>query len=126
MVTLCKMMDGPVMSVEALVRDGRCATLDFIEGLPARSRRKLDAIFGQLAAAGRAGAGDTSFKHLAGQVYEMKEHSANVRVFCFVWQRWLVVCTHGSRKPAGKARYRIEIEKVQELYAECLREGVLV
>jgi phage-related protein len=120
------MMAGPEMSIEALDRDGRCEVRSLIAEFPPRSRKKLDAVFARLAEYGRTGPESTSFKRLSGVVHEVKEHSANVRIFCFVWQHRLVVCTHGARKPAGKARYRVEIDRVLRLYEECLQEGVLV
>lgn len=113
------------MRICALEVDGRCEVQALIESLPKRARNRLRVVFRLLAEQGRAGCDDTSFKQLESVVWEMKEHSASVRLFCFRHEHRLVVCTHGGAKPAGKARYRREIDRVLALYDRCRREGVL-
>lgn len=113
------------MRVCALEIDGRCEAEALIESLPRQARRRLRVVIRLIAEHGRAGCDDASFKQLESVVWEMKEHSASVRVFCFRHEHHLVVCTHGGAKPSGKARYRREIDKVLALHERCQREGVL-
>jgi hypothetical protein len=67
---------------------------------------------------------ENSFRHLGEQVYEIKEHTIPLRLFCFVHRGRVVVCTHITKKP-GRKQLRNEIEKVKQLRARCLREGTL-
>jgi hypothetical protein len=125
MVRLRALSEGPALSLFELVIDGRCATEELIASLPRQAQRRFRKIFRLLAESGRAGREDASFKHLESSVWEMKEHSANVRLFCFRHQHRVIVCTHGDSKPGGNARYRREIEKVLRLHERCRIEGVL-
>ena len=113
------------MRICVLEVDGRCEVQTLAESLPRRAQKRLDVVFRLLAQKGRAGRDDTAFKQLDSVVWEIKEHSANVRLFCFRHEHRLVVCTHGGTKPAGNARYRREIEKTLKLYERCRKEGVL-
>lgn len=116
--------DGPTRTVLAFERDGRCETQEFLSALPERAVRSLDAVMQRLAEVGRAGKGEERFRHLRGPVYEMKEHSSGVRLYCFLSGRALV-CTHGGPRRAGRARLNLEIEKVMKTYELCAREGLL-
>ncbi|MBN2464613.1 type II toxin-antitoxin system RelE/ParE family toxin [candidate division WOR-3 bacterium] len=119
--------DGPDTKVQvyALKQDERCQTLDFLKSLPRRALKRYRVVFRLIAAQGRAGREETSFKRLESDVWEIKEHSKNVRLFCFRHGTRLVVCTHGGPRPGGKAAYRREIDKVLALYRQCLEEGIL-
>lgn len=125
MLRLVDLKSGVVMRICALEVDGRCDAQALVESLPRRAQKRLRVVFRLLAEEGRAGRDDTTFKQLESVVWEIKEHSASVRLFCFRYQHRLVVCTHGGKKPAGKARYRRDIEKVLALYRRCGEEGVL-
>lgn len=125
MLKLVLLKEGPALSLYELAVDGRCATEEFLAMLPRQAQRRFRKVFLLLAESGRAGQEDTSFKQLESAVWEIKEHSANVRLFCFKHQHSIVVCTHGTEKPGGPAMYRREIEKVMRLYECCRREGVL-
>ena len=95
--------------------DGRCVALEFIRGLPVRAQQGIFTTVALLAERGWRLRNEARFKHLREDVYEIKEHSSNVRLFCFLHQGRLVVCTHGTRKPGGRGRYAREIEKVLRL-----------
>jgi len=123
-VKLTPIRNGPTRTVLALERDGRCETQEFLSALPERAVRSIDGVMQRLAEVGRAGKGEERFRHLRGPVYEMKEHSSGVRLYCFLSGR-VLVCTHGSPKRAGRARLNLEIEKVMETYELCTREGLL-
>lgn len=124
MVKLIPIRNGPATAVLALERDGRCETQELLSTLPERAVRNLDAVMQRLADVGRAGKGEERFRHLRGPVYEMKEHSSGVRLYCFRYGR-VLVCTHGGPKRAGRARLNLEIDKVMETYELCAREGLL-
>jgi hypothetical protein len=127
MLRLVLLEDGPAMQVYDLERDGRRETKEFIVGLDERAQLRLVKTFRQLAQTGRAGRDEQRFKHLDGPVYEVKEHSVNARLFCFRWKSRVIICTHGTRKPAGKGtkQYQEAIEKVKRLLEECEAAGVL-
>jgi hypothetical protein len=116
---------GAARDVYALAVDERCEVTEFVRGLDIRARKHLFHAFEWLAETGRAGQGETVFKHLEATVYEIKEHASNSRVFCFLEGRRVIVCTHARPKPAGKARYRDEIDKVKSWRARCIAAGVL-
>jgi hypothetical protein len=124
MVSLVVIRAGSVRTVFALDHDGRCETFEFISALPERAQRSLDALFQRLADAAWAGRNEERFRHLRGPAFEMKEHTSNVRLYCFVQGR-AVICTHGSPKRAGRARVNREIEKVMRLYELCINEGAV-
>jgi hypothetical protein len=125
MLSLRLLESGPVRDVYALAVGDRCEVTEFIAGLDHRARKHLLYAFGRLAQTGWAGQGETVFKRLEAGVYEIKEHVSNSRVFCFLEGRRVVVCTHARPKPAGKARYRDEIDKVKAWRARCIAAGVL-
>lgn len=125
MLSLRLLESGPARDVYALAVGGRCEVTEFIAGLDLRARKHLFHAFERLAQTGYAGQGETAFKRLEADVYEIKEHVSNTRVFCFLEGRRVVVCTHARPKPAGKARYRDEIEKVESWRARCIAAGVL-
>ena len=125
MVKLLELKAGAVMRVLELEVDGRSGTRELMDSLPEQTQRRFRVMFRLLAETGRVGQGETGFRRLESVVYEIKEYSSNVRLFCFRWRHCVVVCTHGGKKPAGKAAYRREIDKVLRLYELCRREGVL-
>lgn len=127
MLKLVPLEIGSVMQVYDLERDGRREAKEFINSLDTPAQSRFVRIFRQLAQTGRAGREEQRFKHLEGPVYEIKEHSVNVRLFCFRWRNATVVCTHGSAKPTGKGTegYRNAINKVKRLLEECRNAGVL-
>jgi putative component of toxin-antitoxin plasmid stabilization module len=124
MLRLIPIRSGSARGVYALERDGRCEAFEFLRGLPERAVCSLDAVFQRLAEVGSAGKGEERFRHLRGTVYELKEHSSGVRLYCFRHGRFLV-CTHGSAKRAGRARLNQEIDKVVRLYELCKTEAIL-
>lgn len=119
---------GPntVVQVCALKLDDRCQTLDFLSSLTPRAQKRYRVVFRLIAMQGRAGREEASFKQLESNVWEIKEHSKNVRLFCFRHKHRLVVCTHGGPKPGGNAAYQREVRKVLDLYKQCLDEGILI
>ena len=119
------MESGVGAVVCALMVDGRCLAVDFIDGLPVRTQRHLMATLAMLADTGWRMRNEARFKHLRGDVYEVKEHSSNVRLFCFLHAGRVVVCTHGRVKPSGNREYNTEIEKVDRLHAQCITERIL-
>ena len=125
MLSLRLLEAGSAREVYALAVGDRCEVTEFIAGLDLRARKHLFHAFERLAQSGYAGRGETVFKHLEADVYEIKEHVSNSRVFCFLEGRRVVVCTHACPKPAGKARYRDEIDKVKSWRARCIAAGVL-
>ncbi len=125
MLSLRLLESGPARDVYALAVGDRCEVTQFIAGLDVRARQHLFHAFERLAQTGWAGQSGTVFKRLVADVYEIKEHVSNSRVFCFLEGRRVVVCTHARTKPAGKARYRDEIEKVRSWRARCIAAGVL-
>lgn len=104
MLRLILLEDGPVMQVYDLERDGRREAKEFILGLDETAQHRLVKTFRQLAQTGRAGREEQRFKHLDGPVYELKEHSVNARLFCSCWKGRVIICTHGTRKPAAKGQ----------------------
>lgn len=125
MLSLRLLESGPVRDVYALAVGDRCEVTKFIAGLDHRARKHLFYAFGRLAQTGWAGQGEIVFKRLESGVYEIKEHVSNSRVFCFLEGRRVVVCTHARPKPAGKSRYRDEIDKVKSWRARSIAAGVL-
>ena len=127
MLRLVLLEDGPAMQIYDLERDGRREAMDFIESQATPAQSQFVKTFRLLAQTGRAGREEQRFKHLDGPVYEVKEHSVNARLFCFRWKGRVIVCTHGTRKPAGKGtrQYQEAIEKVKRLLDECEAAGVL-
>ncbi len=125
MISLCCLKLGPTKDVYALAVEGRCEVIDFIAELGPRAKKRLLYTIERLAETGWAGPGETVVKHLDAEVYEIKEHISNSRVFCFFEGRRAVVCTHARRKPAGKSRYRDEIDKVKSWRGRCIAEGIL-
>jgi len=123
MVKLQVMKAGPIRQVCALVVNDRNETAEYLNALALPARKRLDHVFRRLAETGSVG-GET-FKQLDDIVCEIKEHKSNTRLFGFVSRHCLVVCTHGARKPGGRARYQVEIEKVRRLFKLCLEEGVI-
>jgi hypothetical protein len=124
MLKLIPIRIGPARSVFALERDGRCETYEFLRDLPGRAESSFDGVFLRIAEVGTAGKGVERMRHLRGPVYELKEHSAGVRLYCFLHGRTLV-CTHGGPKRAGRARLNQEIEKVLSLHELCKTEEIL-
>jgi len=127
MLNLKEVAAGPAMEVCVLEIDGRREALEFVGGLQERAQRRFFVIFRLLAQAGYVGRDEHAFKCLEGPVWEIKEDSANARLFCFRWKGALVVCTHGTAKPAGKgsAQYHEAIRKVRQLLEDCKTAGVL-
>ncbi|MEO0069387.1 MAG: type II toxin-antitoxin system RelE/ParE family toxin [candidate division WOR-3 bacterium] len=119
------LVKGERKEIYALVINGRCEVLEFIAHLDARARKKLDVTLRRIAELGTAGYGQEVVKHLKGNVFEIKEHSSNCRLFCFFHRERLIVCTHMHRKPEGRARYNEEIRKVERLYQECMEAKIL-
>jgi hypothetical protein len=118
---------GPLMQVYDLERDGRRDAREFLDSLDTSAQSRLVKTFRQLAQTGRAGREEQRFKRLEGPVWEIKERSVNVRLFCFRWGNAIIVCTHGLKKPAGRGSevYRNAINKVKRLLEECTNAGVL-
>ena len=125
MVRLEELKAGPALVVCALVVNERNETGEYLGSLSLAGRKRVDYVFRRLAEFGRAGFRDETVKRLEGVVWEIKEHQSNTRLFCFTSGHRLIVCTHAARKPAGRARYQVEMDKVQRLYELCLVEGVL-
>ena len=114
---------APVREVCALVIDGRNAMRDALARYEGRASRKLVAVLRWLAEYA-VPPREHSFRHPGEQVYEVREHTIPLRLFCFIQGGRVVVCTHVTKKP-GKRQLRNEIEKVKQLRVRCLREGVL-
>jgi hypothetical protein len=108
----------------ALLVDTRNETAEYLGSLALPARKRLDYVFRRLIETGSVN--EVTFKQLDGIVYEIKEHKSNTRFYCFLWRPNLIICTHGARKPAGRARYQVEIEKVKRWSELCLREGVIL
>jgi len=125
MVRLEELKNGPALAVCALVVNERNETAEYLGSLSQAERKRLDYVFRRLADLGRAGFQGETFKQLEGVVWEIKEHHTNTRLFCFASGHRLIVCTHAACKPAGRARYQAEMDKVRRLYELCLAEGVL-
>jgi CHAD domain-containing protein len=125
MVRLEELKAGPALVVCALVVNERNETAEYLGTLSPAERKRVDYVFRRLAELGRAGFRDGTFKRLEGVVCEIKEHRTNTRLFCFMSGHRLIVCTHAARKPAGRVRYHVEMDKVRRLYELCLTEGVL-
>lgn len=125
MVKLIPIRTGPAKSVFALELNGRCETYELLRSLPSRAERRIGYIFERLAEVGWIGKSTENVRCLRRPVYEMKEHSSNVRLYCFFHGNRVVVCTHGSVKRSGKARLNQEIDKVVGIYELCLKEGIL-
>jgi hypothetical protein len=125
MLTLRELESGRETSVCALVVDGRCLAVDFVDGLPERAQRHLMATLAMVAEVGWRMRNEARFKHLRGDVYEVKEHNSRARLFCFLHQGRLVVCTHGRLKPSGNREYNKEIVRVERLHLQCITERIL-
>ena len=104
--------------------DGNCPVVDMIYDLPERTQRHLMATMAIIAETGWRMRNEARFKHLRGDVYEIKEHSSNVRFFCFLHRGRVVVCTHDREKPGSKREYNKEIDKVERLLAQCITERI--
>jgi len=114
---------GSTRTLYALVINERNEVMEYLNGLPRVSRKRVVAIMHRLAA-GQSGGGVENFRRLSESVCEFKEHATNTRLFCF-WQKGTaIVCTHARKKP-GKRRLQMEIDKVRTLQQRCLSEGIL-
>jgi hypothetical protein len=125
MLRLILVRSGSARTVYALEVNGRCETYELLRSLPERAEQRLGYIIGRLAETGWAGKGAEGVRHLRGPVYELKEHSSNVRLYCFFHAGRVIICTHGSVKRSGKARLNQEIDKVVMLYELCKTEDIL-
>lgn len=119
------LVKGSKKEVYALIKDERCEVIDFIKTLPDRACRRINAVLQRMAETGWAGHREEMVKHLTENIYEIKEHSTNSRLFCFFHGPKMIVCTHCRKKPAGKRRYNEEIKKVKSLYQSCKEAGIL-
>ncbi len=125
MLRLDLLFGGAARDVYALAVNERCATRDCICGLQMRSQARVYRMLERLAEYGQVGREQHLVRRLEGSVFELKEHESSTRLFGFFHGVRVVVCTHGTRKPAGKAAYRTEIDKVKRLHQMCIDEGVL-
>ena len=117
---------GRARDIYTLVIDNRDATRGYIEGLQKDSQRSLAVKLRRIAEFGWAGYDDQVARHLKGSriACELKEHKSNTRLYFFMHDKRLVVCTHGGPKP-GRRGIADEIAKVERLYEDCRREGLL-
>lgn len=122
MLRLDVLVAGSTRTVYALVINERNEVMEYLNGLPRVSRKKVVAVMHRLAA-GQSGGGVENFRRLSDSVFEFKEHATNTRLFCF-WHGDAIVCTHARKKP-GKRQLQMEIDKVRILRQRCLSEGVL-
>ena len=125
MLSLRELESGRSARVCALAIDGRCQVIDFLLGLPERAQQRIVATMAAVADDGWRFRNRTRFKHLRNDIYEIKDISSNVRLFCFMHGGRLVVCTHGESKPSSTKAYNRAIKKVQRLYKLCIDEGVV-
>ena len=125
MLRLDLLFGGDARDVYALAVNERCATRDCICELQTRSQARVYRMLERLAEHGQVGREQHLVRRLEGSVFELKEHESSTRLFGFFHGARVVVCTHGARKPAGKAAYRTEIDKVKRLHQMCIEEGVL-
>lgn len=122
MLQLEGLVYGRVRTICALNVNGRCDFREWFERVGEKPRNKILAVMANLADGGNGG-GFERFRHLEGQVYEIKEHSIPLRVFCFFHEGNLVVCTHGAKKPKPR-RLRVEIDRTEALRQRLIAEGV--
>ena len=125
MLRLDLLFGGAARDVFALAVNERCAARDCICDLQPRSQARVYRMLERLAEYGQVGREQHLVRRLEGSVFELKEHESSTRLFGFFHGTRVVVCTHGTRKPAGKAAYRTEIDKVKRLHQMCIDEGVL-
>lgn len=118
---------GAARDIYALHVGNRCDTRDYLSRLERPDFRTLDVTIQRIAETGRAGHGETRFRRLKGtkNVYEIKEHGSNTRLFCFRHGQRMVICTHGTAKP-GRKEYKDHIRRVERLYRQWLDEGAPV
>jgi hypothetical protein len=124
MMRLEALVTGRARTVCALIVNDRCDFREWFEQIGERPRKRIRAVMVDLAEGGNGG-GIERFRHLTGQVYEIKEHSIPLRVFCFFHEGNLVVCTHGVTKPKPR-RLRDEIDKALALRQRLITEGVSI
>jgi len=117
-----RLVSGRARTVCALIVNGRSDFREWFERIDEKPRKRIRAVMVSLAEGGNGG-GVERFRHLEGQVYEIKEHSIPLRVFCFFHEGNLVVCTHGVKKPKPR-RLRDEIDKTEALRQRLITEGV--
>ena len=125
MLRLDLLFGGAARDVYALAVNERCATRDCICDLQTRSQARVYRMLERLAEYGQVGREQYLVRRLEDSVFELKEHESSTRLFGFCHGARVVVCTHGTRKPTGKATYRTEIDKVKRLHQMCIDEGVL-
>jgi hypothetical protein len=125
MLRLDLLFGGAARDVYALAVNERCATRDCICDLQMRSQARVYRMLERLAEYGQVGREQHLVRRLEGSVFELREHESSTRLFGFFHGARVVVCTHGTRKPAGKAAYRAEIDKVKRLHQMCIDQGVL-
>lgn len=123
MLRLDVLVAGSTRTVYALVINERNEVMEYLNGLPRVSRKKVVAVMHRLAS-GQSGGGVENFRRLSEDVCEFKEHATNSRLFCFWHRGAVIVCTHARKKP-GKRQLQMEIDKVRMLQQRCLSEGVL-
>jgi hypothetical protein len=121
MLRLEALVAGRVRTVCALIVGEKCDFREWFGRIDERPRKKIRAVMVDLAEGGNGG-GIERFRHLEGPVYEIKEHSIPLRVFCFFHEGNLVVCTHGT-KPR---RLRDEIDRALALRQRLITEGVSI
>jgi phage-related protein len=123
MLKLDVLIAGSAMTIHALVVNERTEVQDYLAQLPLPARKKIVMIMNRLAN-GRGGGGIENFRRLDDRVFEFKEHMTNTRLFCFLHQGRVVVCTHARKKP-GPRQLPAEIAKVKAFEARCRYEGLL-
>jgi predicted transcriptional regulator len=107
MLRLDLLFGGAARDVYALAVNERCAARDCICDLQTRSQARVYRMLERLAEYGQVGREQHLVRRLEGSVFELKEHESS------------------TRKPAGKAAYQTEIDKVKRLHQMCIDEGVL-
>ncbi|HEX2078406.1 MAG TPA: type II toxin-antitoxin system RelE/ParE family toxin [Longimicrobium sp.] len=104
---------GLKFTIQAMeLADGSSPVGEFLDGLDARDRRKLDVLFEMLGELGRI-SNDTKFKKLSDreEIWEFK--SFQVRIYCFFTPDRHVMLAHAVIKKQDRHN-RADLEKAEE------------
>ncbi len=112
--------NGTQYNVFALARDGRCFAEDFLKECKKDNigaYKVFLRLFERTADTGLI-KNETQFKQVRGNLYEFKVD--NLRLFCFITCRNILILTNESKKAGKSKKQTIEIER-----AEMLRDAYL-
>ena len=118
MATTARILRQSSWTLFVLIRDGRCAAIEYFETLTAVECRKLISFIERTAELGPLGYREDRNRKLSEHIFELKPTSQVRLAYFFDGPKRLVI-THGFTKKSGKTP-PAEIARAQTLRAEYL------